>query len=324
MKIKYLLLMAVIFLAGCATREFQDPNAQRIDLNSKSHSLILYDYTRKALTFKKVKTLFSNNSANYTLNGEKLGKFKKIDNNLAIYANKIMLLKSKKVIKFPYLVFTATKHNNLIAIVFENDGYGVYDLKKHKLVFYQQDNSAIVAKYLAQKPIFYQGLILFPLLDGKIAVVDAKKLQFIRTIDISDNFIIDNVIYMHIVNNNLFMATPKRLVLFNPNFLISYKDNIQHIISLNGYLYVFNTDGKVIKFNSDLKKIKEKEFPFASFFAPGICKGNIYTVTYSGYLIKLTPDLNYTVYKTSQFDTSVPLRIKGCKIYNKNKVFFIE
>ena len=321
---RYLLLIIFLIFAGCATKEFEDPNAKSINLKSKTHSLILKDYTRKALTFKKAEGIFDKKYVNYTINGIKLGKFKKIDKKLAIYANKIMILKTKKIIKLPYLVFNATKNNNLIAIVFENDGYGVYDLDKNKLIFYQKDDDAIVAKYLSQKPIFYQDLILFPLLDGKIAVVDSKNMQFIRDIDISDDFIIDNVIYMNIVKNNLFMATPKRLVLFNPNFLISYKDSIKHVIDLNGYLYVFNNEGKVIKFDSNLKKIKEVNFPFASFFAPSVCNGNIYTITYSGYLIKLTPNLKYSVYKTDQFDTSAPLRIKGCKIYNQDKVFFIE
>ncbi len=333
---KYLaLITTLLFFAGCATKQFEDKNAKEINIKSKTKEMILQDYTKKALTFKKLTlkyvkpTSFIDDGVrgewvNFDINGTKLGKFKKIDNNLAVYADKIMILKNKKIIKFPYLIFTAKKDGDLIAIVFENDGYGVYSLKQKKLIFYKKGDDAIAAKYLTQKPVFYKGLILFPLLDGKVAVLDKKTMQFIRNIDISDESIIDNVIFMSIVNNSLFMATPKRLVLFNPNFLIDYKDSIKHVIALNGYIYLFNNEGKVIKFDSNLKKIKEINFPFASFFAPSICNGDIYTITYSGYLIKITPDLKYSVYKTDQFDTSSPLRIKGCRIYNQDKVFFIE
>ena len=332
---RYVFFIFVILFAGCATKEFSDKSAKKIDLNSKTKASILEDYTKKALTFKKLElkyvkpTSFIDDGVrgewvNYDENNKKLGKFKKIDKNLAAYADEIMILKTKKIIKLPYLVFNATKNGNLIAIIFENNAYGIYDLDKDKLVFYKKDDDVIAAKYLGERALFYNDLILFPLLNGKIAVVDTNSMKFIRNIDISDDFIIDNVIYANIVDNNLLMATPKRLVLFNPNFLIDYKDSIKHVIDLDGYVYVFNNEGKVIKFDKNLKKIKEVEFPFASFFAPSICKGNIYTITYSGYLIKLTPKLSATIYKTEQFNTAFPLKIKGCKIYNQDKVFFIE
>ena len=332
---RYLFLVIFVLFAGCATKQFEDKNAKEINLKSKSENKILQDYTKKALTFKKLQlkyvkpTSFIDDGVrgeyvNYDINGTKLGKFKKIDKNLAIYSNKIKILDENKTIKFPYLVYTATKKDNLIAVIFENNGYAIYDLSKNKLVFYKKSDDVITAKYLGSRPLFYNSLVLFPLLNGTISVVDLKSMKFIRNIDISDDFIIDNVIYLNIVNDNLLMATPKRVVLFNPNFLIDYKDSIKHVIDYNGYLYVFNNEGKVIKFDSNLKKLKEKEFPFASFFAPSVCKGNIYTITYSGYLIKLTPDLNVTVYKTNQFDTDAPLKIKGCKIYNQDKVFIIE
>ena len=331
---RYFIFLTLFLFIGCGTKQFESSEAKSINLKSKNN-LELKDYTKKNLTFydielKYVKpTSFIDDGVrgeivNYDINHTKLGKFKKIDKDLATYKDEIKIIHNNKIIKLPYLVYLASKKGNLIAIVFENNAYGIYDLDKDKLVFYKKDDDVIVAKYLGEKPIFYNDLILFPLLNGKIAVVDKNRFEFIRTIDISDDFIIDNIIYMNIVNNNLFMATPKRLVLFNPNFLIDYKDSIKHIIDLNGFLYLFNNEGKIIKFDSNLKKIKEVEFPFASFFAPSICKGNIYTITYSGYLIKLTPELKFTIYRTSQFNTAFPLKIKGCKIYNQDKVYFIE
>jgi len=313
---KLINLIIVILITGCATKEFEPKHYISKKLSYKNYKE-LYDYTKPSETF-------INNGIFYDEKGHKLGKFKKINKDIAVNQNKLLLINEKKVINLPYFIYIANKNKNLIAIIFENNSYGIYDLNSNKLVFYKKDDDVISVKYLGERPIFYNNLILFPLLNGKIAVVDAKTMEFIRNIDISDDFVIDNVIYINIVKDNLFMATPKKLVLFNPNFLIDYKDSIKHIIDYNGYIYLFNNNGRVIKFNSKLKKLNEKEFPFASFFAPSVCKGNIYTITHSGYLIKLTPDLNYEVYKTNQFDTDKPLKIKGCRIYNQDKVFFIE
>jgi len=330
-KIVYFILS--FFILGCSTKMYEPKHSIEKKLTTKPHKE-LYDYTKKAETFRElelkyVKKSFLDNGVRgvyvyYDEAGNKLEKFKKISKDLAVNGDKLLLVKEKKVIKMPFLIYFAVKKENIIALIFEDNSYGIYSLREKKIIFINKDEPVIASKNLSANIMFYKDLILFPLLNGKIAVVEAKKYQFIRDIDISDNYIIDNVIYMKIVNDNLFMATPKKLVLFNPNFLIDYKTDIKHIIDDGKYLYLFSVDGKIIKFDSNLKKLKEIELPFADFFAPTICNGDIYTITYGGYLLKINKDLNVTVYKTGQFNTKVPLRLKGCKIYNENKVFFIE
>ena len=311
----------MIFIVGCANKEFEPKHPISKSLPYKSFKE-LYDYTKNTETFKTSK--WFGKTVFYDAEGHKLGKFEKINNDLAANGDKLLLIKEKKVIKLPQLVFRATKKGNKIAILFENNAFGIYSLKKNKLVFYQQDDNVVSARYLSADPLFYQDLILFPLISGKVAVVDAKTNQFIRNLDISDGSIIDNIIFLKIVNNNLFMATPKKLVLFNPNFLIDYKADIKHIIDDGKYLYIFEVDGTIVKMDTNLKILKKKKLDFADYIAPSICKGNIYTITTNGYLLKITPDLKITVYDTGEFDTDKPIRIKGCKVYNDDKVFFIE
>ena len=333
---RYFLILIPLFLfLGCANKEFEPKKFSNENLKNKPLYKSLYDYTKdsktfRVLTLKYVKrTSFIDDGIRgeyvyVDLNNKKLGKFKKLSKDLAAYDDKLLVIDENKTIKMPYMIYSATKNKNNIALVFENNLYGLYSLKQNKMLFLKKGDDVIAAKYLGAKPLFYQGLILYPLLNGNIGVVDAKTYQFIRNIDISDDSVINNIIFLKIVNNNLFMATSKKLVLFNPNFLVDYKDDIKHIISYKKNIYIFNVEGKIIKLDSNLKKLKEKNLPFADFFAPGICKGNIYTLTTNGYLLKISPDLNISVYKTNQFDTSSPLRIDGCKIYNQDKVFFIE
>ena len=327
-----LIFLIPFLILGCADKEFTYKKAKEINLKNKSNKELI-DYTKKAETFRELelkyvkKTSFIDDGIRgewvYFDEEHKLGKFKKISKDLAVNGDKLLLIKEKRVIKLPFLVYLAKRDKNLIAIVFENNSYGIYDLDKDKLLFFKKDSDVIASKYLGAFPIFYNDLILFPLLNGKVAVADRNG-NFIKNIDISDESIIDNIIYMNIVKDNLFIATPNKLVLFNPHFLIDYKESIKHIIDDGKYLYIFSVDGKVIKMNSDLKKLKSVDFPFASFFKPTICKGNIYTLTYSGYLIKLSKDLNYSVYKVKNLNPAFPLKLKGCKIYNEDKVFFIE
>jgi hypothetical protein len=332
---KIWVIPALLFL-GCSTKDVFVPKHPKTEkLKSETQIKSLHDYTKNTLTFRELELKYVKKQnflddgirgvwVYYDKSGKKLGKFKKLNKDLAVYGNKLLLIKEKKVIKLPYLVFSATRNDNLIAIVFENNSIGLYDLKQNKMIFYKENQPALGVKYFSAAPLFYNGLVLYPLLNGKVAVVDAIKHTFIRNLFIDDTPINDNIIFLKIVNNQLFMATPRRLVLFNPNFLIHYDAHIKHILSFDKHLYLFLVGGKIIEFNTSLKKLKEINLPFADYFAPSVCNGYIYTVTSNGYLLKISKNLKVTAYSGTKFDTTAPLRIDKCKIYNDNKVFFIE
>ena len=71
---------------------------------------------------------------------------------------------------------------------------------------------------------------------------------------------------------------------------------------------------------------KRVKLPFASFYEPSICNKNIYVVEKGGYLLKITPSLEVSVYSGNDFKLGEwdRLKILNCKIYNSNKVFTIE
>jgi hypothetical protein len=322
MKKRYLLFLIFIF-AGCGTKHFEPKKAYDKNLSFNIQDKKLVEYTYKNLIFEKSKGFFKKKKEYFDENGKSLGKFIKINDDLAINGDKLLVISQKKVFKLPNLIYSATKKDNLIAVVFENNEYGIYNLEKKDLIFKNLDDGMIETRYVHANPIFYNDLVLFPLLSGNVAVVDLNKKQFLRNLIISQKNINNNVIFLKIVNDRLFMATPYTLVLFNPNFLIHYNDDIKYVIDNKKNLYVFTIDGRVIKLDMDLKKMKEVKLPYASFALPSVCNGKIYTVEYENYLIEIDENLNYKVYK-GQFDTDAPLKIQNCKIYNKNKVFFIE
>ncbi len=331
---RYLLLGLFLIFNGCADKVFEPKKVEVKKLKSKDFKE-LKEYTKHNFTFADFKLKYSKPGiafdgvegveVHYDLNGTYLDKFNKINDNLAVFGNKILVLDENKTYSLPFVIYGATKHKNKIAVVFENGKYGIFDTKTKKMTSILQSDETLSVKYLHANPVFYNNLVLFPLITGNVAVVDLNG-NYIRTLAISQNPFNDNVIFLKIVNGRLFMATPSRLILFNPNFLIDYSVDIKHIIAYNGYLYIFTPDGEIIKLDSDLKEIKKVKLPYASFYAPGVCKGNIYTVEKEGYLIKITPNLQVTVYKGNNFDTTTNsmLKIDKCRIYNYNKVFIIE
>jgi hypothetical protein len=331
----FLLFLSFIYFSGCSIKVYEPKKTQSKKLKDSYRYGGLSDYTKNGLTFKEMKLKYVKKQSflddgvradfvNYDLKNNYLNKFVKINDDLAAYGDKLYVISSKKVYKLPFLIYSATKNGNLVALVFENGKYGVYDLQARKMKYLYDSDEVLSVRYTHADPLFYKDLILYPLLSGGVAVTESKNGQYIRTLNISQNQFNDNVIYLKIVGDQLFMATPSKLMLFNPSFLIDYKADIKHITDYQGCLYLFTVDGDIVKLNKDLKVIKKVKLPYASFFAPSVCKGNIWTVEKGGYLLKISPDLNVTVYTGNGFDTNNALKIKGCKIYNDNKVFMIE
>jgi len=333
---RYLLLVVLLFIFnGCATKVFKPKNVENNRLKDTTINKSLEEYTNKYLTFStlELKYIRKQNFLDdgiraikvyYDENNKKLGEFVKINRDLAVNGNKLLVISTNNVYELPYLIFSATKNKNLIALVFENGKYGIFDLNKKKLKSLYDSDASLIVRYLNSSPLFYKDLVLFPLLSGSVAVLDLNKFSYIKTLNISNEPFNDNVIYLKIVNDKLFMATPSRIVLFNPKFLIDYKADIKHIIDFDNFIYLFTIDGEIIKLSLDLKEIKKVKLPYASFFAPSICNKNIWSVEKGGYLLKITPNLKVTVYKGNSFNTYSMLKINGCKIYNEDKIFFIE
>ena len=331
---RYLFLVTLFIFSGCSTKVFEPKEVKNKKLKDVTISKNLEEYTNKNLTFSTLKLKYTKKQ-NFLDDGirvtkvyydknNKLGEFIKINKDLAINGNKLFVISTKKVYTLPYLIFSATKNKNLIALVFENGKYGIFDLNEKKLKALYDSDESLSVKYLHSSPLFYKDLVLFPLLNGGVAILDLNKFSYIRTLNISNEPFNNNVIYLKIINNKLFMSTPSKIILFNPNFLIDYKAEIKHIIDFNNFIYLFTIDGEIIKLNLDLKEVKKVKLPYASFFAPSVCNKNIWSVEKKGYLLKITPDLKVTVYKGNNFNTFSMLKIDGCKIYNEDKVFLIE
>jgi len=75
------------------------------------------------------------------------------------------------------------------------------------------------------------------------------------------------------------------------------EEEVKDVIVLENRIFVFTKDGRVILTDADLKVIKERKFPFATF--AGTIYGNyVYMIEKGGYIIATDLDLvSVNVYK---------------------------
>ena len=317
MKFKLLSLIAIILFTGCSTRSYFEPKKNvknPIIIKSELNSPII-NITKNIATLKNGETIPKTT---------KLPKgFIALDKNLAIKG--YILRVNNKNITFKKLIATAKKNNNLIAIVFGDNSFGLFDLNQNKLIStYNFGPSLANRKFIAQ-PVFYKDLILVPSLNGKVGIYDKTKTQMLREIIVSKKDYFNNIIYLGVKNDNLIMASRDEIKVITPMMPVSSKSyNIRHILVGNKYIYIFTLSGEIKKLNFLLKDVKNINFKYAIILAPTIYNNKIYFLSRgnNSYLIKLNKNFsNYEIYPIENIDNQIYSDKQLSPTYLKQNIF---
>lgn len=227
---------------------------------------------------------------------------------------------NKKIVftqQFDVCVASASLRDNLLAVVLGSNELVLVDIRENKAVLrLKQDNVYVLDSRIAS-PYFLGDLIVYPTLDGKLVIVDEKSRRPIRDVVVSNEKFFGNIIYLQVLGDRLVAATKSKVVSISPRSMAFLEADVKDVIVLDNRIYVFTKDGKIILANADLKVLKERKFPFAT-FAGTIYGDFIYMIEKGGYVIATDLDLISTnVYKlpdsieTHLFTTSDTLYYKN-------------
>jgi len=310
----FILVSVIIFFVGCGSREYFEPSQKEVSkpiyLDKHIGSEIIF-FTKDVATLSNYKTLPSNTQ---------LPKgFVALSDNLSKKGN--ILRVNDKNITFNKLIVTANKKNNLVAILFGDNHFELYDLTQNKTISTLKFDPFLALRKFVAKPYFYKSLLLIPTLDGKMVIYDLNENKMIRSVVVSQKDYFNNIIYLGVKDDNLIVASRDNLIVIAPNMVMNKKYNIKHIL-VDDYIYVFTIEGRIIKLDFNLKVIKEKEFKYANILAPMIYNNNIYFISRGdkGFLIKIDKSL-----KTEKI---IPLKImikdEYNPFYDKEKEVFLK
>jgi len=277
-------ILFIFLLSGC--REYFEPQPDKLTkpilVKDSLNSKIEY-FTPKVATLENRKVLPLN---------KKLPKdFIAIDENLSKNGN--ILKVDNKDIKFDELIVTATKKDNLIAVILNNNDFKLYDLNQDKVIFSQNFGDFLALRKFIAKPYFYKDLLLIPTLNGKMVIFDLKQNKVIRSVVISQKDYFNNLIYLNVKNDNLIVASRDEIFVITPEMVVNKPYNIKHILVDDKYVYVFTIEGRVIKLNFALKELKTKEFKYANIIMPVFYNNKIYFLSRGdkSFLISIDKDL---------------------------------
>ncbi|EJC07060.1 plasminogen-binding protein pgbB [Helicobacter pylori Hp P-13] len=224
------------------------------------------------------------------------------------------------IIPLETFALSASVKGNLLAVVLADNSANLYDITSQKLLFSEKGSPSTTINSLMAMPIFMDTVVVFPMLDGRLLVVDYVhgNPTPIRNIVISSDKFFNNITYLIVDGNNMIASTGKRILSVVSGQEFNYDGDIVDLLYDKGTLYVLTLDGQILQMDKSLRELNSVKLPFASLNTIVLNHNKLYSLEKRGYVIEV--DLNdfdsYNVYKTptiGSFKFFHPIVwIKGC------------
>ncbi|MGL2621118.1 plasminogen-binding protein pgbA C-terminal domain-containing protein [Helicobacter pylori] len=233
------------------------------------------------------------------------------------------------IIPLETFALSASVKGNLLAVVLADNSANLYDITSQKLLFSEKGSPSTTINSLMAMPIFMDTVVVFPMLDGRLLVVDYVhgNPTPIRNIVISSDKFFNNITYLIVDGNNMIASTGKRILSVVSGQEFNYDGDIIDLLYDKGTLYVLTLDGQILQMDKSLRELNSVKLPFASLNTIVLNNNKLYSLEKRGYVIEV--DLNdfdsYNVYKTptiGSFKLFSSNRLDKGVFYDKNRVYY--
>lgn len=291
---RFFLIKGLFFFIffGCASKEYFKP--EHIDgkraFDGELPSKIV-DASKYGATLKNRKVLTEDN-LDFSLQKDESFVGYSAENYIASkHCNTVLIYKQDTLrasFELPSCPLSATIKGEKIAIVGNDNTIYLYDISSQKELFSKKSNAVTTVNSTIQAPIFFDGYIFYPMLDGSVLVVSEKTFEVERSIIIDSAPFFNNVIYLKLQKDLLIAATSKRVLSIDQGKTYTYEDEVKDIQVYKSKIYISTLDGQIKELDSMLNLQRKLKFQFASLPLLKIIQDKIYSIEDgSGFLIEV-------------------------------------
>ncbi len=326
MKTLVLVSLAVLIFSGCSSKKYFEPEqTSSASYASSSYGGNMVDLSRNGGTLESGQYIgksgvssikltegyrFLNENNKYILTANAEGILNVIDKKTE---------ESTRAISLHIPVVSASIQNGLIGYVLNNNTFGIYRMSDNSKIVESRSERTFAIDTRAASPMFIENLLVMPMLDGKLIIVNVADAQNAKVVYISSEKIFNNVIYLSREGNTMIAATPKRLITLGNDGQNEYKANISEVAVSGNRIYLFTKEGKVIALSHALEELATSKYKFAHYAVGTAFGGRVYALDQQGSLIVMNADLSKNkIYDLGE--VSEPAFITGTKLYKDGDV----
>ena len=324
------IVSAALLFSGCSSKKYFEPGQTYSAKGAAtSYGDTIVDQSRDGATLKSGRYIgkagiskinlgegyrFLSESSRYVLASNPMGVLKIIQkSNGATF----------RTVEMTVPIVAASIKNGVIAYILNDNTFGIYSIAKNKKIVENKSEITFAIDTRAASPMFIENLVVLPMLDGKLIVVDKNDPENATIIYLSSEAVFNNVIYLSRVGDTMVAATPKKLITIGTDGQNELRANISDVALLNGYIYLFTKEGEVIKLDRSLTEVTKKKFKFVHFSASTAVAGRVYGLDQQGSLIVMSSNLKkYKIYDIGEVKT--PVYIRGDKLYKDGKIIHLS
>jgi len=293
--------IVVLFFTACGSKQYYTPQ----NINSSVSTTIsekIVNFNRVGATLDNGKVLTRKGALKLKL--EDGYKFINGNSNSIILSNKdgkCTVLKNGKTqaIKFPKELIAGTIIGNSLVYILRDNNFGIYDLSKKSIIYNEKGEKVFSIDTRVVNPIQVERLVVVPLLNGKLVVLDFKAHKVVKEILVTTESSLNNIIFLKRFKDTLIAATPYKVISVDNQGKRELKRDISEIVMDDNSIFVFSKDGKISKLDETLTVQDEKKFKFAHFSVATVYKDKVYALDKQGYLIVSNKD--FTKHKVYEF-----------------------
>jgi len=326
-QLSFIAFITLAFLfSGCSSKKYFEPETTfSASMASKSFGGSLVDLSRDGGTLDNGYYLgksginaldlgegyrFLNESKRYVLAANAEGILKIINKKTG---------EAERAVALHIPVVAASIKNGVIAYILSNNTFGIYEMGANRKIVESRSERTFAIDTRAASPMFIENLVVMPMLDGKLIIVNMNDTENAKVVYISSEQAFNNVIFLSRMGNTMVAATPKRLITLGNAGKLEYKANISEVAIDGNKIYLFTKEGNILALNSKLEVVASAKFKFAHYAAATAFNGKVYALDQQGSLIVL----NSTLTKSKVYDVGAvdePAFISGTKLYKDGKV----
>ena len=134
-------------------------------------------------------------------------------------------------------IVAASIKNGTIAYILNDNTFGIYSVGSNKKVFENKSEITYAIDTRAATPMYIDNLVVLPMLDGKLIVVDKNDPENATIIYLSSEAVFNNVIYLSRFGDTMVSATPKKLITIGTEGQNELRANISDV-ALSEWVYL--------------------------------------------------------------------------------------
>lgn len=318
-------LVACALLTGCSQKQYFEPEDTQTndELLVYSVSSDVSSYNNKGVTYEDF--TFASDEGIHDIYLEEGYRFLNDVNGAILSSDKngnINIDENDERYSFHFdkNIISASKKGDFLVMGFTDNSFIVYDVVNDTVKYKEYFEESVLNDVKISNPIFLETVVMIPTLNGKVAVVDIKNFELIRTLNIDPNSQINNIIYFSTSANTMIATTPKKLFVFDGKNVFTKDIDVKQIVTSRDKIYVTTLDGEIRMYNFNLEEQSKQKFKFAKFLALAAGTTNIYAVESQDYIIEFDRDLRtYIVYDFASLDETEKVTAIDDTIYFENK-----